>query len=89
SVAHRKFSKGWPRFKRCCQELTESSPEVCWEVLREFVDRFSRAHREFIGRMLGVRREFTEGDRELAGGSPEGCREFTRSSPRDQLTIEQ
>ncbi|RZR74086.1 hypothetical protein BHM03_00031791 [Ensete ventricosum] len=39
--------------------------------------------------MLGVRQEFTGRNRELTEGSPEGCREFTRSLPRDQLTIRQ
>ncbi|RZR93734.1 hypothetical protein BHM03_00022295 [Ensete ventricosum] len=57
-----------------------------WFV-EKFVDRLSRAYREFTGRMPGVRREFTERNRELAGGLPEGYREFTGTSLRDQLTV--
>ncbi|RRT64088.1 hypothetical protein B296_00002513 [Ensete ventricosum] len=44
------------RFRRCCRELTENSPEVYREVRREFTDRLSGARREFAGRMLGVHR---------------------------------
>ncbi|RZR90678.1 hypothetical protein BHM03_00018611 [Ensete ventricosum] len=52
----------------------ENSPKVCQEVRREFANKLSGARRKFTGRMLGVRREFTEGDRELVGGPPKGCR---------------
>ncbi|RRT54599.1 hypothetical protein B296_00035250 [Ensete ventricosum] len=75
--AHREFARGWLRFERCCWELIENSLEVCREVRREFTDRLSGACRVFAGRMLEVRWEFAEGNRELAGGSSERCREFS------------
>ncbi|RZS22302.1 hypothetical protein BHM03_00055059 [Ensete ventricosum] len=76
--ACREFAKGWPRFRRCCQELVENSPDVCREVHREFVDRLSGARRVFVGRMLKVRWEFAEGNRELIENSSEFCREVHR-----------
>ncbi|RZS08202.1 hypothetical protein BHM03_00039150 [Ensete ventricosum] len=36
--------------------------------------------------MLGVRREFAKGNRELTGGSSEGCREFAERSIDDRIT---
>ncbi|RRT36859.1 hypothetical protein B296_00042509 [Ensete ventricosum] len=54
-----KFARSWPRFKRCCRELAESSPEVC---------------RKFIGSSLTGCRELTrsslEGCWEFVGSSP-------------------
>ncbi|RZR97306.1 hypothetical protein BHM03_00026481 [Ensete ventricosum] len=78
--AHREFAGGRPKFRRCCQELIENSPEVCQEVRREFTEKLSGARRVFVGRMLEVRWEFTEGNRELAVGSSERCREFTEET---------
>ncbi|RRT32649.1 hypothetical protein B296_00054012 [Ensete ventricosum] len=60
--ARREFAGGHQRFEQCYRELTENSPEVCWEVRREFTDRLSGARREFAGRMLEVRWEFAEGN---------------------------
>ncbi|RRT36628.1 hypothetical protein B296_00055204 [Ensete ventricosum] len=88
-AAHQKFARSWPRFRRCCRELIECSPEVCQEVRREFADKLSGAHQKFTRRMLGVRQEFTKGDQEFAKGSLEGCQEVTGSSSRDQLTTGQ
>ncbi|RWW46634.1 hypothetical protein BHE74_00047419 [Ensete ventricosum] len=68
----------WPRFRRCYWELVENSPEVCWEVHREFTDKLSGAHRVFIERMLKVRWEFIEGNQELVENSPEVCQEVYR-----------
>ncbi|RZS26249.1 hypothetical protein BHM03_00059567, partial [Ensete ventricosum] len=48
--ARREFAGGWPRFGRCCRELTENS----LEVYQEFIDRLSGAYRVFAGRMLEV-----------------------------------
>ncbi|RWW59345.1 hypothetical protein BHE74_00033762 [Ensete ventricosum] len=63
------FAGGQPRFRRCCQELVENSPEVYREV-----------HREFARRMLEVCWEFTEGNREIIGGSSERCQEFAKET---------
>ncbi|RRT76314.1 hypothetical protein B296_00008036 [Ensete ventricosum] len=40
------LAEGQPRFGRYCQELVETSPEVCQKVCREFINR-----------LLGVRRK--------------------------------
>ncbi|RZR86873.1 hypothetical protein BHM03_00014159 [Ensete ventricosum] len=78
--ARREFAGGRPRFGRCCRELTENSPKVCQEVPQEFANKLSRARRVFVRRMLEIRWEFAEGNRELARGSSERCREFTKET---------
>ncbi|RZS28930.1 hypothetical protein BHM03_00062586 [Ensete ventricosum] len=59
SGAGQKFARSWPRFKRCCRELAESSPEVCMK---------------FVGSSLTGCRELTrsslEGCWEFVGSSP-------------------
>ncbi|RZS04256.1 hypothetical protein BHM03_00034566 [Ensete ventricosum] len=88
--ACREFARGRPGFRRCGQELTQSSsevdrdsdnmvgssPKVCQRFVRKFIRCSPISYPELTGRMLGVHREFTEGDRELIGVSPEGCRKF-------------
>ncbi|RRT62136.1 hypothetical protein B296_00041032 [Ensete ventricosum] len=94
SGTRREFARGRPRFGRCGRELTKSSLKVA-RVLDDVVESSARVYQRFVGkfvgssltgcrelteRMLGVHREFTEGDRELARCSPEGCREFAERS---------
>ncbi|RWV88000.1 hypothetical protein GW17_00049953 [Ensete ventricosum] len=65
-----------PRFRR---QVIGSSLGVRRKN-ENFADRLSEIRREFTGRMLEVHWEFIEGNRELAGGSSERCREFAEET---------
>ncbi|RWW47471.1 hypothetical protein BHE74_00046532, partial [Ensete ventricosum] len=74
---------------RGSDDVVRSSPRTYQRFAGKFVGSSLIGYREFAGRMLGISREIAGRNRELAEGSSKGCREFTGSSSRDQLTVGQ